>query len=61
MSKASYNIIHFRIEYLKLGIKEKIGDVDNLNLIENSTKLENIREIFPKQNYFFRNYLGKCN
>ena len=40
-----------RIEHLKLGINEKIGDVSNINLIENPTKLEDIRKEFPKQNY----------
>jgi len=39
------------IAYLKLGMKEKIGDVSNLNLIENPIKLEDIRKEFPKQNY----------
>lgn len=40
-----------RIAYLKLGIKEKIGDVNNLNLIENPAKLEDVRRAFPKQNH----------
>lgn len=40
-----------RIAYLRLGMKEKIGDASNLNLIENPTKLEDIRKEFPKQNF----------
>jgi len=48
-----------RIAYLKLGMKEKIGDVSNLNLIENPTKLEDIRKEFPKQNYLLHNLSWK--
>ncbi len=43
-----------RIAYLKLGMKEKIGDVSNINLLENPTKLEDIRKEFPKQNYLLQ-------
>ena len=43
-----------RIAYLKLGMKERIGDVSNINLIENPTKLEDIRKEFPKQNYLLQ-------
>ena len=48
-----------RIAYLKLGIKEKIGDVSNLNLVENPTKLEDIRKEFPKQNYLLHSLSWK--
>ena len=48
-----------RIAYLKLGMKEKIGDVNNLNLIENPTKLEDIRKEFPKQNYLLHSFSWK--
>jgi uncharacterized protein (DUF362 family) len=48
-----------RIAYLKLGMKEKIGDVSNLNLVENPTKLEDIRKEFPKQNYLLQNLSWK--
>jgi len=48
-----------RIAYLKLGMKEKIGDVSNLNLIENPTKLEDIRKEFPKQNYLLHSLSWK--
>ena len=43
-----------RIAYLKLGMKEKIGDVSNLNLIENPIKLEDIKKEFPKQNFLLQ-------
>jgi len=48
-----------RIAYLKLGMKEKIGDASNFNLIENPTKLEDIRKEFPKQNYLLHSLSWK--
>jgi len=42
------------IAYLRLGTKEKIGDVSNLNLIENPIKLDDIKKEFPKQNFFLQ-------
>jgi len=47
------------IAYLKLGMQEKIGDVSNLNLVENPTKLEDVRKEFPKQNYLLHNLSWK--
>ncbi len=43
-----------RIAYLKLAVKEKMGSVDNLNLVENPVRLEDIEREFPKQNYLLR-------
>ncbi len=43
-----------RIAYLRLGMKENIGDVRNINLIENPVKLEDIRTEFPKPNFFLQ-------
>lgn len=40
-----------RIEYLKLALKEKLGDVNDLYLTEDSVKLSEIRKDFPKQNF----------
>jgi uncharacterized protein (DUF362 family) len=37
-------------EYLNLGAKEGIGDINNISLIE-KTKLEEIQREFPRQNY----------
>lgn len=48
-----------RIAYLKLGMKEKIGDVSDLNLIESRARLEDIRKEFPRQNYLLRNLSWK--
>jgi uncharacterized protein (DUF362 family) len=41
------------IGYLKLAIKEKIGDADSIDLKENPFRLEDIRKEFPKLNYRF--------
>jgi uncharacterized protein (DUF362 family) len=46
-----------RTGYLKLAVKEKIGDPRNLILIENPVKLSDIREEFPKQNYLLQRWL----
>jgi uncharacterized protein (DUF362 family) len=43
-----------RIGYLRLGMKERIGDVSALNLIENPVKLEDIKREFPKQNFLLQ-------
>jgi uncharacterized protein (DUF362 family) len=43
-----------KIAYLRLGMKEKIGDVSNLNLIENPIKLEDIKKEFPKPNFLLQ-------
>jgi len=43
-----------RIAYLRLGMKEKIGDVSNLNLIENPIKLEDIKKEFPNRNFLLQ-------
>lgn len=43
-----------RIAYLRLGMKERIGDVSNLNLMENPIRLEDIKKGFPKQNFFLQ-------
>jgi len=46
-----------RIGYLKLAVKEKIGNPESLVLIENSVKLSDIRKEFPKQNYLLQKWL----
>jgi len=43
-----------RIAYLKLAMKEKIGNTGSINIIENPVKLEDIKKAFPKQNYFLQ-------
>lgn len=44
-----------RIGYLKLAIKEKVGeDVNKLVLVENPVGLEAIKKEFPKQNYLLQ-------
>jgi len=48
-----------RIEYWKLAVKEKIGDVNSLVLIENPVKLSEIRKEFPKQNYLLQKWLWR--
>jgi uncharacterized protein (DUF362 family) len=45
-----------RPEYLDLGAKEGIGDVNNISLIENA-KLEEIQKEFPRQNYLLQRLL----
>lgn len=40
-----------RVAYLKLAVKEEIGDVKNCNIIAKQVKLEDIKNGFPKQNY----------
>ena len=47
------------IEYLKLALKEKLGDVNDLHLIENSVKLSVVRKDFPKQNFRVQKLLWK--
>ena len=42
------------IAYLRLGMKEKIGDVSNLNLIENPIKLKDIKKDFPTPNFLLQ-------
>jgi len=49
----------FRVEYLKLALKEKLGDVNDLHLIENSVKLSVVRKDFPKQNFRVQKLLWK--
>jgi uncharacterized protein (DUF362 family) len=44
----------FRIGYLKLAIKEKVGDVSKLVLVENPVCLEDIKKEFPKQNHYLK-------
>jgi len=41
------------IAYLKLAMKEKIGNIDNINLVGN-LKLENIRKELPNNNYLLQ-------
>jgi uncharacterized protein (DUF362 family) len=43
-----------RIAYLKLAMKEKIGNTDNINLIENLVKLESIKKELPNHNYLLK-------
>lgn len=43
-----------RVAYLKLAIREKIGDTDSINLIENPVRLEDVKKEFPKQNYYLQ-------
>ncbi len=43
-----------KIAYLRLGIREKIGDVSNLNLVENPMRLEDIKKEFPKPSFLFQ-------
>lgn len=49
---AGYNPL--RLGYLKLGVKEKIGNVNHINLTANSIGLEDIRKEFPRQSHFLR-------
>jgi len=42
------------IAYLKLAMKEKLGDFDSINIIENPVRLEDVEKEFPKQNYLFK-------
>lgn len=48
-----------RIAYLRLAMKEKIGDISNINLIENPIKLEDVGKEFPKQNYLLQKLYWK--
>ena len=43
-----------RVAYLKLAMKEGIRDVKNPNIIANPVRLEDIKNEFPKQNYFLQ-------
>jgi len=43
-----------KIAYLKLAMREKIGNIDNINLIENSARLKDVKKEFPKQNYLLQ-------
>jgi uncharacterized protein (DUF362 family) len=42
-----------RINYLKLAKREKVGNVNNINLIENETSLSDIKRLFPKKSYLW--------
>jgi uncharacterized protein (DUF362 family) len=46
-----------RIGYLKLAVNEKIGNPSSLTLIENPTRLSDIRKEFPKQSYLLQKWL----
>lgn len=48
------NIRPSRIAYLKLAIKENIGNTECIDLIENPVRLEDIKREVPKHNYFFQ-------
>lgn len=43
-----------RIAHINLAEKEKIGDFNNINLIEDGTSIEEIRSAFPEQNYLLQ-------
>lgn len=43
-----------RVAYLKLAMKERIGDGNNLNIVANSVGLDDIKHEFPKQNHFLQ-------
>lgn len=43
-----------RIGHIDLAAKEKIGDLNNINLIEDGTSLEEVRRAFPGQNYLLQ-------
>ncbi len=43
-----------RIGYLRLGIREKIGNVENIDLTENHVRLEDVRMEFPRRNYLLQ-------
>ena len=40
-----------RIAYLKLAMKEKVGNIKSLNIIENPITLDDVKKEFPKQIY----------
>ena len=48
---ARLDALESTIEYLKLALKEKLGDVSDLCLTEDSVKLSEIRKDFPRQNF----------
>jgi uncharacterized protein (DUF362 family) len=48
------NFNPYKIGYLKLAIKEKIGNISDLNVIENPVNLEHVRKKFPRYNYFLQ-------
>jgi uncharacterized protein (DUF362 family) len=39
------------IGYLKLAIKEKIGNINSVDVIENPVKIEHVKKKFPRYNY----------
>ena len=41
----------WKIQYLNMAEKEKIGDVSNIHLIEDNVKLKDVRNHFPGYNY----------
>jgi len=43
-----------RIAHINLAEKEKIGDFNHINLVEDGTDLEEIRSAFPEQNYLLQ-------
>lgn len=43
-----------RIAYLKLAMKEKVGNIESLNIIENPIKLDDVKKESPKQNYLLQ-------
>lgn len=43
-----------RVAYLKLAMKERIGDFRNPKIIANPVRPEDIKKAFPRQNYFLQ-------
>jgi uncharacterized protein (DUF362 family) len=48
-----------RIGYLKLAMKEKIGNINSVKIIENPIKLEDVKKKFPRYNYSLQNIYWK--
>jgi uncharacterized protein (DUF362 family) len=48
-----------RIPYLKLAMKERVGNIDSINLIANPTTLDEIKREYPAPNYLLQRLLWK--
>jgi len=48
-----------RIGYFKLALREKIGSIKNLDLVENPVRLADLQMEFPRQNYLLQKWLWK--